>query len=548
MLNEIKTRIPLVIGVLLLSAISAGWTLSVMSLDNHESFVSVTSREMLQNGDWIMPTFNGQPRLQKTPLSYWLVAAVAKVTGRVDEFAARLPSEIFAVFSVVAIIYFINRWLSFRTAIICAGVWATSLGYVLLAHNARPDMVMTFFIIVCFLSFYSAIIEQSRRRQIAYMLVFWASFGLANLAKGPAPIPLVLVPLFVYVAVFRHWKKIPRLLPIVGTVIFLAIVLPWPLAIAHRVNWDLLMWKREFVDRFFGEYAKGNYPIYYYFLIVFRYATPWVVFLPMALAAPFFRIWGRKRPVMLFLWILFVADFVFLTLSGGKRQHYILPIMPAIAILTGILIEDMIFAREAYTARQARQILLIHIAGAILISAGMVIYCGFAVRRFLPAAAAMACVGVVGATAVGVMFAKKRPGLACSWLFVWLLALIMIVYVGFVSPLDDNISMKRFALAVSRKVPLTNKLVSYKKVSPRFVNYFGRQVPEVETESEVESFYRQGRWITAFGGGMDELLKTKRFELVFTGKIIERYGRKSFAAGLFHGKSAEAGFNEIAPQ
>ena len=89
---------------------------------------------------------------------------------------------------------------------------------------------------LCFLTFYSAVSAKSRKRQIIYMLVFWISFGLANLAKGPAPLPLVLVPLFFYVAVFRRWKQIPKLLPIIGVVIFLAIVLPWPLAIASRLN------------------------------------------------------------------------------------------------------------------------------------------------------------------------------------------------------------------------------------------------------------------------------------------------------------------------
>ena len=71
-----------VLGVLVLSAITAGWMLSVRSLDDHECFVSVTAREMLASGNWVMPTFNGRPRLQKTPLSYWFVAGVAKVTGK----------------------------------------------------------------------------------------------------------------------------------------------------------------------------------------------------------------------------------------------------------------------------------------------------------------------------------------------------------------------------------------------------------------------------------------------------------------------------------
>ena len=282
--SAIKTL--LVCGLLTLSAVNAAWTLASQPLNNHECFVAVTAREMLQSGDWVMPTFNTQPRLEKTPLAYWLVAAAAKLTGRVDEFSARLPNAVFAVLSVAAILYFVKRWLSLRIALLSAAVWATSLSYIRYAHSARPEMAMTFFVILCFLSFYSAITEENRRAQIRYMLIFWISFPIANLAKGPAPIPILLVPLVFYVAIFRHWKKIPRLLPVLGTLIFLAIVLPWPLAIAHRVNWDLTLWKHEFVDRFFGSYAKGDYPLYYYLLIMFKYAMPWVVFLPMALAAP----------------------------------------------------------------------------------------------------------------------------------------------------------------------------------------------------------------------------------------------------------------------
>ena len=58
--------------------VAAFWTLSDGALNNHECLVSVTAREMLETGDWVLPRFNGEVRLQKTPLCYWLVASVAK--------------------------------------------------------------------------------------------------------------------------------------------------------------------------------------------------------------------------------------------------------------------------------------------------------------------------------------------------------------------------------------------------------------------------------------------------------------------------------------
>jgi 4-amino-4-deoxy-L-arabinose transferase-like glycosyltransferase len=532
-----RTKYPVVCVLFVLCFVNAGWTLSTTPLDNHECFVSVTSREMLEKGNWVLPTFNNQPRLQKTPLSYWLVAGLAKVTGRVDEFTARLPSAVFAVLSVCVIIYFVGQWLSFRTALVCAGVWATSFGYIRYSHNARPEMVLTFFVVLCFLSFYSAITAQSRKRQIAYMIVFWVSFGLGNLAKGPAPIPLVLAPLFFYVAIFRQWRQVPKLLPVAGVLILLAIMLPWPIAAAYKVNWDIVAWKREFVDRFFGGLDPLKKPFYYYLPQMFMFAVPWVAFLPMAIAAPFYRIWGRKQAVMQFLWVWFVADMAFLMLSGGKRQHYIIPIMPAMAILMGILMDDMMFERKAFTAKQAKGVLRTHLAVAFLLVTGLVVYCFWRWRQFLPAAFATAGVIVAGVAIVGVLFAKKRPGPACGCIFAGLVAVNMIIFVGFTNPLNYNQPSRRFTLSVAQKVPPADKLVAYKSVSPRFIHYFGRVVPTINTESEVDGYYQQSCWIIAFGRNLDELLKTGRFELVYLEEGVERDKQTPVAGGLFHRRS-----------
>jgi len=542
-------------GVLILSAVSASWMLSAVPLENHECFVSVTAREMLQSHNWIMPTFNGQPRLQKTPLSYWLVASLARVTGKADEFTTRLPSAIFAFLSAVAILYFVNRRLSFRIAVLSAAVWVTSLGYIRYSHNARPEMLLTFFITLCLLSFYSAAAESSRSRQVVYMLMFWASFALANLAKGPVPIPLILIPLVVYVAVFRRpsavssgpncWKLLPKMLPIAGPLIFLAILLPWPLAVAHRVNWDLVVWKREFIDRFLGEYVPGHKPLYYYLGIMFVFVAPWVAFLPMALAAPFYRVWDRKRDVMQFLWIWFIVGLAFMTISGGKRQHYIMPLMPAMAILIGILLEDMVFVQKAFTAKFAKSVLRWHVVVLIAAAAALPIY----VARTLPQLLAgqmyggLAAVTVVAAVmiiliiVVAVLFARKHPALGCAAIFVGIVLVVMICSVGLVNPLNYNEPSRQFTLGVAQTVPPTDKLVAYRTVSARFIHYFGRTVLEVQTESDADSFYQQDCWVVAFGKNLDELLETGRFELVYMKQDVERHGSNPVAGGLFHKQS-----------
>lgn len=535
--NTRRTKFFVVCGVMLFSAVTASWTLSEKTLDNHECLVSVTAREMLESSDWVWPTYNGEPRLHKTPLSYWMVAGLAKITGKVDEFTARMPSVIFAVLSIAAILYFVNQWLSFRIAVLSAAVWATSLGYIRYSHNARPEMALTFFVTLCFLAFYSAITAKIRKRQVAYMLIFWISFGLANLSKGPAPLPLVLVPLFFYVAVFRQWKQIPKLLPVIGIVVFLAIVLPWPLAIAHRLNWDLGMWKREFVDRFLGSYARGDYPLYYYLLIMFKYITPWVAFLPMALAAPFYKVWNKKQPAMKFLWLWFVVGLLFFTISGGKRQHYILPLMPAMAILIGILIEDMAFVRRAFTLKQAKDVLRNHIVVIIAGAIALPIYIAATNSQLLADGIILSITTIVITAAVAILFAKRKHTFACGTVFAGIAVLFMISYVSFINPLEKDRYSKDFAQKIAEIVPQNDSLIAYEFVSPKSVQYFGRPILETNDRTVLYEHYERSDWVLATAGHLEKLTQDGRFRKVYYTEKAERRKDGDAPGALFH-KSA----------
>jgi 4-amino-4-deoxy-L-arabinose transferase-like glycosyltransferase len=528
-----KKEYLVLLGILALGVVNAFWRLSTKTLENHECFVSVTAREMNENRNWVLPTMNGVPRVNKTPLSYWFVAGLGKMTGRIDEFTARLPSAFFAVLSAIAVFYFVNLWLGFRVAAISSAVWSTSLAYSRCSHIARPDMAVAFFITVCLLSFYAAVKSETRGRQIFYALVFWISFGLGNLAKGPAPLPYVLLPIFVYVFISRQWPVLRKMLPVVGSIIFLAILLPWPLIVAYKVNWDLVIWKREFVDRLVGEYVPGNYPIYFYFLMMFRYIAPWFIFLPIALMAPFYKVWGEKRDVMKYLWLWFVADIVFLTIDAGKRQHYILPLMPAVAILVGILLEDMVFFRRVFNADFVRRlgkayaiVIILAVIGGIVAAAVL--------RPELLLGVILVCFGAVILGAVIVwLFYKGKLQTAVAGCFVYA-TLAFMVYVRFDAIyVDDNRAIKEFAIQVASAVPKNERLTAYPKISSTFVHYFGRTVPEVNDLEKAYQCYQQGDWVVATKDSSNLLEKDGRFREALY-KPVQQELRRDATGGLFH--------------
>ncbi len=536
--NNRTVKILIVCGILLLAAVIALWMLSERSLDSHECFVSITAREMLDRGDWIFPYCNGHPRLNKTPLPYWLVAGLGKIRGNIDEVTARLPSAVFAILSAAAVLYFVNRWLTFRIAVISTAVWVTSLGYLRNSHSARPDMAMTFFIILCFMSFYSAVVADNRKHQIIYMLIFWISFGLGNLAKGPAPIPLVLIPLAAYIVINRGWRIMPKLLPFTGIIIFLAIMLPWPLFIANSWHWDLTLWKKEYVQRLYGEYAPGRYPIYFYFLIMFKFVTPWVAFLPMALVAPFYRVWDKKQPVMKFLWLWFAADFIFLTIDAGKRQHYILPLMPAMTILIGILLEDMIFERKAFSKIFAKNVLQWHIIALIVGITAAAIYLAKANPKTLPAMLILSTVTIVIFAVVAVLFARGKPAAACGVGIAGIAVWIMISYASFTAMLDIDKGARDFARTIAGIVSPSGKLAAYKHSSTRFVQYFGKVVPEIADTSSLYEHYQKGEWIVATSGYLKDLAGDTRFREVYHKAIDKKSDEKEDTGGILFHKSA----------
>ena len=468
-MDEKKTKGIILFAVLIVSALASFLWLGHAPLGNHEAYVAVTAKEMLQSGDWIVPHFNSEVRLQKTPLCYWLVAAAEKITGSASEFVIRTPGAILAILSAVAIFYFVSDRLGFRTAAICTFIWSTTLCYIRYSHTGRPEMALCSFVTIAMLSFYSAIKTESRKKQICFFLIFWISFALAMLAKGPAPLPLIAPALFCYFLIFKQWKLVPKTLPIIGTFLFLLIMLPWPIAVIKNLPSALEIWNREFLSRAEGEYASGSKPFYFYFEVMFIYIIPYCAFIPLALFAPFYKIWEEKRDALWYHWHWFLVGILVMTACGGKRQHYILPMMPAMAVMAGIILDDMIFVRKAYEKSFVRNFLIGHLIAAIIVPAAMIFI---------------------------------KPNLSSK-------------------EVDDDYSTQRFAQQITHEAAET-EIIAYCNVNPSFIYYYGKSVPKISDINEVYGRYLGGSGIFAMHGNYEKMKKDNRFNLFIESSDKER--------------------------
>lgn len=509
------------------------------AMGDHESYVSVTARNMLETNNFLLPCFNSEIRLEKTPLCYWLVAISGAIFGQINNITARLPSIILAIASTGSIIYFIKKCLNFRIAIIAAMMWTCSLSFARYTHTARPEMALTAFVTIAMLAFYTALQTQNRKTQIIYMLIFWISFALSMLAKGPAPLPLMIPPLALYIIIFRKFREIPKMLPIIGPIIFLLIVMPWPIYIINKVPSALEFWKREYIARGTGDYASGDKPFYYYFKTMFPLFVPWVAFIPIALPAPFFKVWQKKRPAMWFLWFWFVFSILAMTFAGGKRQHYILPSMPAIAILAAITLEDMLFNRKAYPYQFCRNILIGHMAPIIIAitAAPVVAY----IYKDVPLNWTLLLAMTAGTGTAVIIYSaiNKKPAKLTIALFATITLILMIVQPAFVNPKDDSASTIPFAKQVQKIVGPEQQIVAYKYITPRFIHHFERSVPKIQELPKIKQLYNTGTWILTSGKFIDELNKNTNFKMIKKIENAEVQHGKFAPAALYH-KAADS--------
>jgi 4-amino-4-deoxy-L-arabinose transferase-like glycosyltransferase len=296
------------------------------------------AREMLERHDWITPVLGGRAWLEKPPLYYWQAMLAYSVVG-VNDVAARVPAAIDATLLVIAIYFFFRRFrrgVEVDAALItasCAGV----IGY---AHAASMDMALAATFSIGMLAWW-AWREGGTR---IYLAVFYVCMALGILAKGPvAPFLAALVIVLFSVAV-REFRLVLRTLWLPGILLFCAIALPWYFAVQMRNP----QFFREFIlqhnlARFSSDLYHHRQPFWYYLPVTALALVPWTVFVIAAFVESVRVWWAERKSVAdepdfelqfnLFACCWLVALVVFFSISQSKLPGYILPAIPAGAVL-----------------------------------------------------------------------------------------------------------------------------------------------------------------------------------------------------------------------
>jgi 4-amino-4-deoxy-L-arabinose transferase-like glycosyltransferase len=344
------------------------------------------AREMLERHDWITPVLGGHAWLEKPPLYYWQAMLAYSVFG-VSDAAARIPSAIDATLLVIAVYLFFRKFwrgVEVDAALItasCAGV----IGY---ARAGSMDMGLASTFAIGMLGWWAW--RDSGKR--IYLAAFYACMALGMLAKGPVSPFLAAVVIFVFAAVTHEWRLVSGTLWLPGILTFCAIAVPWYIAVQMRNP----QFFREFIlEHNLARFSTNLYhhpePFWYYVPVTLLALLPWIVFVIAAFVESIRTWWVERRSVRtepdlelqfsVFAWCWLIVPVLFFSISKSKLPGYILPAVPAGAVL----LADYLLRHLEQEQPVSRWLVLLHalVASAPLVPAALV---GFAVTEHrLPA-------------------------------------------------------------------------------------------------------------------------------------------------------------------
>src|SRR3989338_5468405 len=330
--------------------------------DVDEAVFSEATREMIETGNYITPTYNYEPRYDKPILFYWLMAIAFKLFG-INEFSARFISAMFGAALVIMTFFFIKRLYGERAGILAGLCLLLNLEFFVYSHSAVTDMTLTFFITASLYSFYLGFYPTSHiphpTSYNKWYLLFWIFSALAVLTKGVIGILFPIGIAFIYILAAGKVKDIKPLLVPRFLLAFFAIAAPWYIAQLYIHGWEFFnafVIKHHF-QRYTEVISSHSGPIYFYIPVILGGFFPWVAFLPNAFykgikesreirvrgLPPHASSGGQETEgTYLFCTIWFLVVFIFFSLSRTKLPNYIMPLYPAMAVVTGLMINELI--------------------------------------------------------------------------------------------------------------------------------------------------------------------------------------------------------------
>ena len=470
--------------------------------DSNEAFYAETPREMIESRDYVNPTFNYRPRLNKPPLSYWIVASFYKVFG-VSEATERLPIVLGAMIMIAAAYGLGRAVFSLDAGLIAAIGLSAAPRFLMFSRRIMIDVYLAAFISLALLMFVLA--ERTPQRRRLYLVLMYISIGLGVLTKGPVAIALPGAALVIYLALYRRLDKLRAMMLPAGLIIVAAIVLPWYIGIYFQHGWSHIesFILQDNLSRYTQAVWGPRRGYLFYIPALLGDFFPWSLFLIPIAWYGLRQLWLIYRdrsqeisnlagPAMLAVWIVVIV--VFFSFSRSKEDLYILPIYPAAAALVGGLLTGFIAEPGRRPPWNVRLTVLAISVSMVASGALILVFFGTAGQPYAIEGANLAgFAAIIGGlvAAVAAILSRMRPAIlatavgvaACNWVFV-LWALPDFERFKPIRPLSEIIASEAGPDALTGY---------YRNAYPSMVFYLRRPIFEYYHQTEIEAAFASGR-------------------------------------------------------
>lgn len=335
-----KARPFLILSLVSLALYLPGLT-TLPPTDRDEARFAQASRQMLESRDFVRIRFQDEPRHKKPAGIYWLQAGAAALAGPAREnpiWPYRLPSVLGAMAAVLITFAFGRRLFDDPTAALGAALTASSLLLVGEAHLAKTDAVLLASTVAAQGALGRMYVTRGAGG-LGAAVAFWVAQGVGILIKGPI-LPLVsLLTAGALVAADRSASFLRTLRPRLGISLLVLIVSPWAVAVTiatggaffrDAVGSDLLP---KLIS---GQESHGLPPGFFLALLMVTF-WPGSLFVLPALARAW-RLRAQAGERFCLAWV--IPAWVVFELVPTKLPHYVLPLYPALALVTARAVLD----------------------------------------------------------------------------------------------------------------------------------------------------------------------------------------------------------------
>jgi 4-amino-4-deoxy-L-arabinose transferase-like glycosyltransferase len=303
------------------------WHLGAYGLwESTEARYAEIAARMVRSGDWMTPRLNHIIHFDKPPLTYWATGIGLTVFG-IDELGARIGLVV-AALVVLTVTY---RWAA-ETSPPAAAPYAflcllSAPLFFALARSVTSDMYLTMWVV---LAADSARRATGPTRARGWRWLAWGAMGAGFLTKGPVVLLWTVAPAIAWAALTDNWSRLRRLWDPFGVALAIAIALPWYVASAARHPQLIDFWLGvQTVGRVTAPYEGERAPVWFFLITVVWAAGPWIVPATLELVR------RRPRPKVPYVVVWAVFPLLILSLFPTKRANYVLPVLPAVALLAG---------------------------------------------------------------------------------------------------------------------------------------------------------------------------------------------------------------------